>query len=80
MGMFNTIKSKLRCPKCNAKVEWQSKDLSVLGFPIENLLLNIKLKSYMNGEMHTFCDECKSSWDVKIKKGEEGKPKLWIEN
>lgn len=74
--MFNVIKSKLKCPKCHETVEWQSKYLTYDGYVLENLLQDITLNKHMDGEMHTFCDSCKTAVDVDIKKGKEDKLKL----
>jgi hypothetical protein len=58
MGMFNVIEAGLPCPNCGASVEWQTKDLSIRNFPIENLLFHIYLEPDMDGEMYTSCDRC----------------------
>lgn len=71
MGMFNIIKTKLRCPICGAKVEWQSKYLTYDTFVLENLLREISLSKHMSGEMHTYCEKCQKSTEITIKKGEE---------
>ncbi len=53
MGMFNEIETGPSCPNCGAKVEWQSKNLSIRGYPIENPLIRIAPEPDMDGEMHT---------------------------
>lgn len=67
MGVFNIITSKRTCPQCHAKVEWQSKYITYDGFVLENLLQNIRLNNHIDGEMHTFCDKCKSAFEIEIK-------------
>ena len=71
MGVFNTIKSKTKCPNCNNPVEWQSKRLVYDGLLVENAMQTITLNKKMDGEMHTYCDKCKTSFDVAITKGKE---------
>ncbi len=75
MGVYNVIKSKMKCPKCESKVEWQSKYLTYDGHVIENLLQDIVLTEHMAGEMHTSCSKCKALLEVTIVKGKEGKIK-----
>ena len=71
MGMFNSIKTKRKCPTCKAKVQWQSKRLLRDGCLIENLLYEITLDEHMDGEMHAFCDRCGAAVEVTITKGKE---------
>lgn len=73
MGIYNTIKSKLKCPNCGNKVEWQSKHLEYDTYAIENLLREIPLNKHMDGEMHAICKKCKVYLKVVIVKGKEGK-------
>ena len=70
MGMFNIIKSREKCFKCGRKIdEWQSKELRIKGYLIENLLENIVLDKDMGGEMHTFCEKCSTYIEYQIIKG-----------
>ncbi len=71
MGVYNVIKNKTKCPKCQSPVEWQSKRLEYDGFLLANVMQGIKLNERMDGEMHTFCDRCKLGFDVTIEKGEK---------
>lgn len=76
MGMFNIIKSTMKCPKCNGKIdEWQSKYLTYDGYLLANGLQEIKLNEYMEGEMHALCDNCKAFSEVTIVKGKVKKVK-----
>ena len=44
MGMYNIIKTNIKCVKCNEKVdEWQSKYLTYNGYLLANGLQKIKL-------------------------------------
>lgn len=70
MGAFNTIKSSMKCPKCGQIVEWQSKRLVYDGILVANAMQTIVLNEKMDGEMHGFCDSCRTSTDVVIEKGE----------
>lgn len=70
--MFNVINSKTTCPTCHKPVEWQSKYLTYAGYVLENLLQNITLNKYIDGEIHTLCDHCKKAVEITIKKGREG--------
>jgi len=71
MGVFNTIKSSIKCPKCGNTVEWQSKRLVYDGFLVANAMQTLTLNEKMDGEMHTYCDKCKTGFDVTITKGKE---------
>ncbi|MBI2611362.1 hypothetical protein HYW54_01280 [Candidatus Gottesmanbacteria bacterium] len=69
--MFNIIKTSEKCPKCGSKIdEWQSKNLSIKGYPIMQALINITLVPDMAGEMHAICDKCKTWTEYKIKNGQ----------
>ena len=70
MGMFNVIEGSISCPNCGGEVEWQSKNLSIRGYPIENLLLRITPEPDMDGEMHTSCHKCFYRLDADIVNGE----------
>ncbi len=70
MGVYNVIDTKTLCPKCHKPVEWQSKHLIYDGFVLANLLENIVLNERMEGEMHTFCDKCKTGFDADIINGQ----------
>lgn len=69
MGVFSTIKSTVKCPKCSEAVEWQSKRLIYDGIFVANAMQTITLNKKMDGEMHGFCDSCKRFTEVVIKKG-----------
>jgi hypothetical protein len=69
MGIFNTIKSDLKCPICKSELEWQSKFLEYDGLPIDTAMITIELRQTMNGEMHTSCDTCKTWLETEIKNG-----------
>lgn len=69
MGIFNSIRSETKCPTCNNLVEWQSKRLIYDGLLVANAMQTITLNKKMDGEMHGFCDPCKTFTDVVIEKG-----------
>ena len=72
MGLYNTIKTNpaQKCPKCgNELTDWQTKEISIYGYLLENLLTEIKLNSHMDGEIHTVCSNCQSFIELRIKKG-----------
>ena len=82
---FNIIDIKKDCPKCGAKVEWQTKDLVIdKTYPIENILRKYILNKKMSCEAHTSCDKCDAWSEVKIISGKLGKiksgksNKLWL--
>jgi hypothetical protein len=70
MGRFNVIEAGLPCPNCGASVEWQTKDLAIRDFPIDNLLLHIYLEPDMDGDMYTSCNNCFYWHEADIVKGQ----------
>ncbi len=76
MGIYNTIKTNIKCSQCRQKVdEWQSKHLAYDGYLLVNMLKQIKLNKRMNGEIHAICDNCKTFLEVTIVKGKVKKIK-----
>ena len=69
MGVFNTIKSSMKCPKCGKMSEWQSKRLVYDGVLVANTMQTITLNEKMDGEVHGFCNSCKTFTEAVIKKG-----------
>ncbi len=70
MGMFNIIDIKKDCPKCGAKVEWQTKDLVIDSrYLVENSGEKYVLNTRMSAEIYTSCDKCKTWTELKIKNG-----------
>lgn len=72
MGIYNIIalKNSEKCPHCGAEMtEFQTKQLKLEGYPIINGMINVKLNSRMDGEMHTSCEQCGKWVTFVIKKG-----------
>lgn len=68
--MYNIIDTKENCPNCDANVEWQTKDLIIDNkYLVANVLKTYRLNKRMDGEIHTFCDKCKTYSEGKIKNG-----------
>ena len=76
MGMFNVIDIKKNCPKCDSKVEWQTKDLVIDDrYLTENTGETYVLNRRMSAEIYTSCDKCKTWSELKIINGKLGKIK-----
>ncbi len=71
MGLYNRIKSKLTCPKCNKILEWQSKDITYNGLTLANLFEDIVVKKGISGEIYTSCIDCDLWIEAKINNGKE---------
>ncbi len=72
MGVYNIIKFSppLKCPECGyLENEWQSKNLAYSSYGLANVMRQITLNSRMDGEVHTYCDQCKKYISFEIKKG-----------
>ena len=77
MGMYNIIDFSKRCPSCSAKVEWQTKGLVIDSmYPIANVLKTYTPNRRMSGEVYTYCSECKTWVEAKMKNGKLGKLKV----
>ncbi len=75
MGVFNIIRSEQTCPNCHAPVQWQSKSLEYDGLILANVMQVIELRPQMDGEMHAYCDACKTWTDATIQQGKVGELK-----
>ena len=72
MGMFNYIelKDSQFCPKCGEELTgWQSKGVWYAKYPIENLLISIKVNSRISCETHDLCENCNEWIELEIVKG-----------
>ncbi|GEM_PF-134243 len=69
MGVYNTIITDETCPACHARVEWQSKRLTLNGLVLADAMQTIALRASMDGEMYAFCDACKIWTDAVIQDG-----------
>ena len=72
MGVFNHIETDRPCPTCKQPLEWQSKHLTYDGYLLANAMQVVSLSERVSGEMHTFCDTCKTFYDVEIAGGVPG--------
>lgn len=75
--MYNRINTSRTCPNCHVGVVWQSKYLTLDGYLLENVLIDIKPNKRMSGEMHTFCDKCKAAFEITLENGKETEVKPW---
>ena len=70
MGVFDTVKTDMNCPNCNAKVEWQTKEAVDMNDEFRGEGLDtLNLKDIQVGEIHTYCSNCKKYYEYKVKNG-----------
>ena len=71
MGRYNRLNLDKNCPICGAKMECQTKDLTIDGiYPVDNLYDTYELTDRMDAEVGCYCFTCKDSGvDLLIRKG-----------
>jgi len=69
MGVYNIIKSPIRCPICNNRLRWQSKYLVYNGLVLSNTLTEIERDKTMQGEMYARCEQCETWIEAEIHDG-----------
>lgn len=68
--MFITIKFDEKCPHCGAKVEWQTKNLTIDGiYPVANFGQKYPINNRMDAKIYSYCESCKKEVSLTIKKG-----------
>jgi len=68
--MFNWIKGKHKTPCCeNLQSGWQSKDIKVGKYWIDNYLEKVDIEDISEGSIHNICKKCNKFVEVKIRGG-----------
>lgn len=71
--MFNTVVPAIPypCPKCGEKIksDWQSKNVQLRGYYLENDLSEIPILTDIDADIHAICEHCKEFVEYTIEKG-----------